>query len=285
MKSVLHAVLWATISATIVKAVPMTSDTLSRRSQPGSIKGSAFTENNGFEAAVAAAPAPCYPESAVVIGSNPVEPNPGTGPPKGPTGTDPGDFCTDPGPWNGLYSQGASFPNYIYPKYCGGDDTWRVVYSIYWVHDGAASAGHKHDWESATVQWKRDQPGLDEWHRDALILSQHGDQVKKGWGDIQTVDIDPDAHDLEDQTVGRYRQHPKVYNGFFKHANYFEAWTKLNVYIAGQDEFRSNDWWFLPRMTEMRAYTDIAESWSYGDATSDPQSDRVIGDEKGVCTW
>ena len=44
---------------------------------------------------------PCYPESAVVIGSNPPKPNPGTDTSKGTESVNPGADCTNPGPYNG----------------------------------------------------------------------------------------------------------------------------------------------------------------------------------------
>ena len=33
-------------------------------------------------------------------------------------------------------------------------------------HDGAGSQGHRHDWESATVVFKEDSPGVNMFHRD-----------------------------------------------------------------------------------------------------------------------
>ena len=42
--------------------------------------------------------------------------------------------------------------------------------------------------------------------------------------------------DLKD-TDGKYRTHPKVYVGFFKHANLFDKYTRIEVFdsLARQD--------------------------------------------------
>ena len=44
---------------------------------------------------------PCYPESAIVIGSKPPRPNPGTDTKKGTMSANPGADCTNPGPYHG----------------------------------------------------------------------------------------------------------------------------------------------------------------------------------------
>ena len=44
---------------------------------------------------------PCYPESAVVIGSNPPKPNPGTDERGGTMSANPGADCTNPGDYHG----------------------------------------------------------------------------------------------------------------------------------------------------------------------------------------
>ncbi|KAL8778664.1 MAG: hypothetical protein Q9213_007312 [Squamulea squamosa] len=55
---------------------------------------------------------PCYPESAVVLGSNPPRKNPGTDGPKGTASANPGADCTNPGPYNGQLTHGNPFPVY-----------------------------------------------------------------------------------------------------------------------------------------------------------------------------
>jgi hypothetical protein len=137
-----------------------------------------FTDYNAMAAAAAAAPVfmfgqnrgmkPCYPESAVKLGSEPPEKNPGTDAlDYGPPGADPGDDCTGPGDYHdGGYNLGNPFPIYISAKYCDNHKQWRVTYSVYWVHDGALSEGHRHDWESATVAWTSNDGGTN-WDRNA----------------------------------------------------------------------------------------------------------------------
>ena len=212
MGYITSALISALLSSSAALAAPAA---ISKRESIADLPGSAFTDNNGFQAAVEAAPVwlfgrswnrnPCYPDSATVNDGQ--SPNPGTGPSGGPLGANPnpGD-CRTPGPWNGIYSQGASFPNYINAIYCTDRDQWRVTYSLYYVHDGALSEGHKHDWESATVAWGRAPDGSDQWQRQALILSEHSGHNTYSWNDIESVD---DAGD-RDESTGQYKRHPKV---------------------------------------------------------------------------
>ncbi|KAI9786311.1 MAG: hypothetical protein M1816_008052 [Peltula sp. TS41687] len=255
-----------------------------------SIPGSYFTENGGLKAAVEGAPVwlfgrswnrtylqePCYPESAVTPDG---KPNPGT---DIPLTADPGDDCTDPGPYNGRFSPGIPFPNYITAFYCGFENTWRVKYDIYYVHDGdlGPGGGHKHDWEGAMVVWKEDPGDADMWHRDRLVLSQHSGHASRGWGEIQSVD---GVGDVKDDN-GKYRKHPKVYAGFFKHANFFDKKTSMNVYFPGAGdsaEFRSNDWYYLPEEKDLVNGEVIPREWKFGDADSTPATTR----ETTICQW
>ncbi len=73
---------------------------------------------------------PCYPESAVVIGSNPPLMNPGTDVPNTPN---PGTNCNDPGPYHGAYSLGNRFPIYVVATHCSNKDEWRINYNAYYV--------------------------------------------------------------------------------------------------------------------------------------------------------
>ncbi|KAL9634913.1 MAG: hypothetical protein Q9164_003798 [Protoblastenia rupestris] len=151
----------------------------------------------------------------------------------------------------GLYSEGNSFPNYIVKQYCSGDDSWRVSYNIYFVHDGVSSwmGGHRHDWESATVIWKRDQEGNDWWHRGSVFLSQHKGGEKSPFSSFQTVDgID----DVREEKTENGKKHPKVWVGFFKHAMFKDEKTDFKTPGADGDEYRSSDWWRLPGISEMR---------------------------------
>ncbi|KAG8534388.1 uncharacterized protein KY384_001233 [Bacidia gigantensis] len=228
---------------------------------------------------------PCYPESAVVIGSNPPKPNPGTDGDKGTASVNPGADCTNPGTYNGAYTLGNPFPVYVGAAYCG--DTWRVNYDLYYVHDGVMLEGHKHDWEGATVVFKKDPSGADWWYRDSIIDNEHGWKNHYGWGDIITVNVDTgEFTDVKDETVGKRLNHPKVYVGFFSHSAFPDKDTSRQTITAtkdksiADDEYRSNDWWRLPRGGDMHLWSEINKDWKYGDADSTPPSNH-----DNMCGW
>ena len=74
---------------------------------------------------------PYYPEPAVNLAGNGI--NPRTDGPQNPMGSDPGDDCREPGPANGKFSPGASFPNYISAVWCNDKVEWRMSYSLYYA--------------------------------------------------------------------------------------------------------------------------------------------------------
>jgi hypothetical protein len=68
-----------------------------------------------------------------------------------------------------------------------------------------------------------------------------------------------DEHeDLRSERRGRYRKHPKVYVGLFKHPMFAQRRTWLRTATATADEYRSNDWWRMPVRDDMRRGDDIA---------------------------
>ncbi|KAF2664509.1 hypothetical protein BT63DRAFT_483213 [Microthyrium microscopicum] len=219
---------------------------------------------------------PCYPESAIKLGSNPPEKNPGTDGNLGPAGIWTGVDCTDPGPYNGAYTKGRSFPLYVTPKYCSDLNQWRITYSVYYVHDGAMSEGHRHDWEDVTVVWTPTE-NEDNWQRNSVLLSQHGGRAHLGWGDVETVNGD---EDVRDTSHGNYRAHPKVYVGFFKHphfANKDDSFlTEDNLPSQRDEEYRSDDWYYIPTASDLVPGSVIGDwsapnnRWNYGGATSSP---------------
>jgi len=80
---------------------------------------------------------------------------------------------------------------------------------------------------------------------------------QRGWGEIQTAD---DSDDKDDSgSTGQYKHHPKVYVGFFKHPNFFEKKTNINTQddLAPDDEFRSNDWVYMPVLSDMQPWDVI----------------------------
>lgn len=87
-------------------------------------------------------------------------------------------------------------------------------------------------------------------------MSQHKEKKQRGWGEIQTADNSDDRDDSG--VAGQYKNHPKVYAGFFKHANFFEKKTNINVQGVDEDEFRSNDWVYMPVMDDMKRWDEIS---------------------------
>ncbi|KAL9949944.1 hypothetical protein ACHAP6_000693 [Verticillium nonalfalfae] len=231
------------------------------------IPGSAF-ENSGHEAAIAGAPMyhfgrswdrkPCYPEAGQTDGVK----------------TDGVDSdlcfssqnggCADPGPWNGVNSPGNPFPVYYTVRQCN-DNEWRVAYSIYYKKD----SGHKNDWENSIVIWNGD--GAGGWKRSSTLLGWHGGWDYIAWGDIQnTVNNDGDLFDQG----AKDRNHAKVYQGFYYHATFSTRKTSLNTCANTRDEFRSNDWYFLPDGTWLHNGDLIQDGWDYGSADTNPSSLR-----------
>ncbi|MCJ1427845.1 hypothetical protein MMC29_005751 [Sticta canariensis] len=252
---------------------------------------------------------PCYPESAIVLGSNPPKPNPGSGNKRGTGSANPGADCTDPGPHDGAYTLGRPFPVYLSAAFCA--DSWRVNYDVYYVHDGVLLEGHRHDWEGVTVVFKRDDSGDDLWHRDSVIYNKHGWRDQYDWRDLQTVQVyvtviegsyeymymligffqwisDPlEASDILEEMIGNKRAHPKVYVGFFSHSAFAyrcdTCWLtdigSKSQHLADH-EYRSNDWWRLPRGEDMHLWSEIDGEWDYGKATNTPPRNR-----EEMCRW
>ncbi|KAI9717019.1 MAG: hypothetical protein M1812_004954 [Candelaria pacifica] len=260
MQYLIYISMWALLFFSLVTAIPRPlSPNPSRASRlrrdipsrpdgvsPNSFHGDQFRffDENGFVAgspAVEAAPVflysrttasddPCYPESAVLIGSNPPKPNPGTGGAKGVASFNPGVDCTDPGPYVGPYSLGNAFPVYTSATWCGGpDNVWKLNYDLYYVHDGNLEAGHKHDWEGVTIIFAKDPAakGGDWWYRAGAQYNHHSHHDWFMYSELHTVTVDiPGAgSDVSTQTAGLNLNHPKVYVGFFSHSAYDRGYT------------------------------------------------------------
>ncbi|KAL8952136.1 MAG: hypothetical protein Q9222_001948 [Ikaeria aurantiellina] len=234
-----------------------------------------FFDQTGFAPAVDAMPvwmfsrtqkefSPCYPEGGTDTTGQ--KPNPGT---NIGISASPGEDCMDPGPEpKNAYTLGNPFP----------------------THDGILSAlGHRHDWEGIVVKWQKDPEG-DWWHRAGAIYNKHCMHDHYTWDQLNTVDIDvPGTTDVANEATGLNRRHPKVYVGFFSHASFPEInksrKTILNGACPGErdllgNEYRSNDWWRMPRLADIRPAADINDNWHYGDAASIP-----IKNVKDMCSW
>ncbi|KAI9652056.1 MAG: hypothetical protein M1831_007248 [Alyxoria varia] len=85
------------------------------------------------------------------------------------------------------------------------------------------------------------------------------------------------------RTDGQGLEHPKVYVGFFKHAMFFDKKTSLTVGGAPQDEYRSDDWYYMGKLGKGDFVPDQtleAYKGDYGAATSDPATI-----ETSTCGW
>ena len=165
--------------------------------------------------------------------------------------------------------------------HCPDDDSWRVNYDLYYVHDGVMMEGHKHDWEGVTVIFKKDPTNGDWWQRDSIVYDEHGWKNHYAWGDVITVAVDvPGETDVKDETVGKKLNHPKVFVGFFSHAAFKDKDTSRQTMAAPSDkpiaghEYRSKDWWRLPRGEDMYLWSEIDPNWDYGDEDSTPPKNK-----------
>ncbi|CAF1428881.1 unnamed protein product [Didymodactylos carnosus] len=226
---------------------------------------------------------PCYPDSATQDGKGGhIQMN---GSPAALTGAG---TCNNPGEWKGSRTRGNPFPTYYTVKYCPGDNSWRITYSLYFKHD----ATHMSDWEWVSVVWWQDS-GTDNWYRGYLLQSYHKGQKAERWGDIQNTFAG--RNNLDDNN--KNEDHPKVFVGAFKHAMFTTKKTSVNVLGAPADEFRSDDWRLFPWDDVMqdgldipgkyldkhiRSHLDtvtlifIAAHWNWGVAWSSPAN--IYGD-------
>lgn len=128
-------------------------------------------------------------------------------------------------------------------------------------------SGHKSDWEWVSVVWWQD-GNSDQWYRGYLLQSYHKGQKAERWQDIQNT-INGD-HDKFDQNA-KDRNHPKVYVGAYHHAMFTTRYTgNDNAGATPGEEFRSNDWFFLPWDTTVQDDSRLNPNWNWGAAYSSP---------------
>ncbi|KAI4257026.1 MAG: hypothetical protein L6R42_005902, partial [Xanthoria sp. 1 TBL-2021] len=165
-----------------------------------------------------------------------------------------------------------------------------TILTIAASHDGILSElGHKHDWEGIVVKWKKDPEG-DWWHRAGAIYNKHCMRDHYTWDQLNTVNVDvPGTSDVTNEATGLNRKHPKVYVGFFSHASFPEINKSRKTIFNSEcpkyrdllgNEYRSNDWWRMPRAENIRPVGDIHADWDYGSASSTPPSNA-----KNMCQW
>ncbi|CAO1605302.1 hypothetical protein XANCAGTX0491_008823 [Xanthoria calcicola] len=247
---------------------------------------------------------PCAPEGGTDKTGN--APNPGT---NVGISVSPGEDCTDVGlKPKGPYTPANPFPTYVGASWCGNRGEWRMSSTTTMCkpsagvrddqtlitnttsHDGILSTlGHKHDREGIVVKWKKDPQG-DWWHRAGAIYNKHCMHDHYTWDQLNTVDVDvPGTSDITNESTGLNRKHPKVYVGFFSHASFPEINKGRKTIFNGEcpkyrdllgNEYRSNDWWRMPRAENIRPVSDIHADWDYGDASSTPPANA-----KNMCEW
>ncbi|KAI5782682.1 hypothetical protein EDC01DRAFT_664510, partial [Geopyxis carbonaria] len=243
-----------------------------------------LTDKGGFELAMAARPmwhfatmrpafylkkyATCYPSAALIDGQQH-----GSAPNKWP---DAGTGCATPG---------TPFPTYYVVKRCS-DSEIRVIYSVYYQHDGFSNVliakGHEHDWERIIVVWTRD-ANTGVWTRSRLLMSMHSGYTEKSWGSVQsTFDGDNTA-----ENNAKDRDAPKIYAGWGKHPNFDNKETGWRDSISQgcQREYRTDNWAYWPGAEEMVWAANGSEegermkAFNWGSATGGPW---VV--EESVCT-
>lgn len=136
---------------------------------------------------------------------------------------------------------------------------------MFFSHDSS----HKHDWESATVVWKRTKPDDDWWYRYELIISNHKTHHKRKWTEIESS---KNIEDIENGASTWSSLHPHVYSGMYTHANFFTADTRRKALAFDLGEYRSDNWYFMPGNVDMKNAYDIKPEWDYGSTSSKPST-------------
>lgn len=191
-----------------------------------------------------------------------------------------------------------AFPIYYTIRKCS-DTEVRVTFNLFYEKDGAIcfapgpvhpvpyDVGHDFDWEGVVLIYSRD-PSTALWTAETLLLSQHGGYLQRKWSEIRHTLSQAQASlpDPRPYAFARGQDHPAIYAGWLKHANYdfkrtFDwPWTIQLTSLA----FRSDDWWYYAspnNLIEANASTpagQVMQSQDWGHATSIPP--RV---DEGVC--
>lgn len=239
-----------------------------------------LARDNGIDIAMASRPMwhfgrragkePCYPSEALINGQQH-----GTSPPKWPNSRG---ECASPGVPAGHPDMSNPFPNYFTVDRCGEDEL-RVVYSVYYSHDGHSTSvampwtGHMHDWERVIVVWRREN---NEWTRKSLLLSYHSGYEEIAWDKVQnTFNYDDTTKQGAKNLDGA-----KIYVGASKHANFDSRNTGWNDPGSQgcKREFRSRDWYYMAdseHMVAAGAGTEAGnaiESQNWGSADGFPSA-------------
>jgi len=164
-----------------------------------------------------------------------------------------------------------SFPTYYTIRQCSGDNSWRIVYDVFFQKD----TGHPYDWEWAAVKFVQNEQG--QYIRDGIWLEQDGNHPYTNWTSIpNTFDGDADKFEYNNQN----RDHPKAFFGKWKHnvALVFNddfANDCLGA-IVNKEDYHSDDYQFYAADSLLIDAT-VPASYTYGNADSTPESFEAGG--------
>lgn len=248
------------------------------------IPESAFTDGQGFAAALAAAPMWYMPSGTCM----PSAAEDGHGHQTNGVAADNCNIgklnhgCPPEPAWKGIQTHYgnipgepfATIPTYFRVQKCpqdssGNDGAWRIVYYVYFKKD----TGHMSDWEGVVVRFVKGSGG---WVRESAIMEQDGKHPHIAWGDIN------DTFDGVNDWAAfgqKNRDHAKFYFSKFHHSVHHDWHTSsfkdtCNPTRPNSDSaYRNPDyqWW----SRDFLRHTDnLHKDWTWGEA--DPPNSMNI---------
>lgn len=160
------------------------------------------------------------------------------------------------------------FPTYVSVKKCS-DQVVRASYTLYFPKDGFVPGGHKHDFESIIVEWRKRSNG---WTRERLLMSRHGKWVARPWSRAESWNSDRGS-------AGLGREYPRIFVGFGKHAMFNDQKGLKDIASTTNDlEYRSADYpvwahkeWRLVNETTIKTLPHLMfDKYNWGSATTTP---------------
>ncbi|MDJ1136059.1 NPP1 family protein [Streptomyces iconiensis] len=213
---------------------------------------------------------PCWPEDAFDSSGNPTD---GAKTPNWPNSD------------GGCPKKGSPHPTYYTVKKCSPDKI-RVSYTLYMATSGfqpsGEAGGHRHDFEHIDVSWKKNG---DDWTRDQLLLSAHGEHRIKNWGDAESWNADRGS-------AGKGREFPRVFVGWGSHSMFNDQGGLKDVISQYTDnEYRHADYqsWADTNLVEVapdgelyKKFKDNAKAWGSADGNPAAVADTMCThDAKG----
>lgn len=209
---------------------------------------------------------PCWPEDAFDDEGNPAD---GAGVPNWPNSD------------GGCPAKGAPHPTYYTVQKCSPDKI-RVSYTLYMATSGFKPSGHPHDFEHIDVSWKKDG---DDWTRDQLLLSAHGEHRVKNWDEAESWNADRGS-------AGLGREFPRVFVGWGSHSMFNDQGGLKDVISQYTgNEYRQADYqsWGDTNLVEVapggdlyNKFKDNASAWGSADGNPAAVADHMCThDAKG----